>query len=91
MNECWHALATGGLLDIRSPYYRHPLAFTDPTHVRFCTEQTFDYWIEGTPLHEVHGPAFGSPPAVYQLHTRELSGGQSEELHVTLIKARRST
>jgi hypothetical protein len=86
MKECWHALRTGGLLDIRVPWFGHPNAFTDPTHRRFCTENTFDYWIRGTALHEVHGPAFGSPPVVYVLHERELLGAARDELHVGLFK-----
>lgn len=83
----WTALRTGGLLDIRVPWFGHPNAFTDPTHRRFCTENTFDYWIRGTILHQVHGPAYGSPPAVYVLHERELLGAARDELHVALFKA----
>jgi hypothetical protein len=86
MSEAWRVLRTGGLLDIRVPWFGHPNAFTDPTHRRFCTENTFDYWIRGTALHEVHGPAFGSPPAIYVLHERELLGAARDELHVALFK-----
>jgi len=34
-------------------------AFTDPTHRRFPTEHTFDYWIPGTVLFDEHNPAYG--------------------------------
>jgi hypothetical protein len=86
MVSAWRALQTGGLLDIRVPWFGHPNAFTDPTHRRFCTENTFDYWIRGTALHEVHGPGYGSPPVVYVLHERELLGAARDELHVALFK-----
>ena len=90
MTQAWTVLQTGGLLDIRVPWAGHPDAFTDPTHRRFCTENTFDYWIDGTPLHEVHGAGFGSPPVVFLLQARELTGAARQELHVILVKAQRS-
>ena len=86
MAEAWRVLAADGTLDIRVPYYRHIFAFTDPTHRRFCTELTFDYWVPGCGLHEAYGPGFGSvkggPRFTYE--DRLLVGEQGEELRVVL-------
>lgn len=59
MVECHRALCPGGALHIRTPYFRSMDAFTDPTHRRFPTEFTFDYWIPGTVLHGLHNAAYG--------------------------------
>lgn len=44
MNELHRVLAPDGLLTIRVPYWTSEGAFRDPTHVRFFTEKSFDYW-----------------------------------------------
>lgn len=59
MSECWRVLERGGLLHIVVPYYRSPDAFTDPTHRRFCTEHTFNYWIPGNIYYLKHNQAYG--------------------------------
>lgn len=33
-----------GTVELAVPYYRHDSAFSDPTHVHFFTEYSFDYW-----------------------------------------------
>jgi hypothetical protein len=37
-------LAPKGRLTIQVPYWTSEGAFRDPTHVRFFTEKSFDYW-----------------------------------------------
>ena len=60
MGEAHRVLAQGGPLIITTPDYRHPNSFTDPTHVRHCTERTFDYWCAHTDLFEQFGrPVWG--------------------------------
>ena len=59
MTESHRVLESGGELMIKSPHFRHQDAYTDPTHRRFCTEHTWDYWIKGTVLCDLHGPAYG--------------------------------
>ena len=88
MAEAWRVLVDGGTLDLRVPYYRHVFAFTDPTHRRFCTELTFDYWIPGTPLHQAYGPGFGSAKGGprFEREGMFLVGEQQEELRVVLLK-----
>lgn len=44
MEEIHRILRPHGRLRVRVPYYRSPGAFQDPTHVRFFTERTFEYF-----------------------------------------------
>lgn len=59
MTECWRILQPNRMLFIQTPHYRSRDAYTDPTHRRFPTEHTFDYWIPGTVLFTEHNPAYG--------------------------------
>lgn len=59
MTEAHRVLQVGGGLIIKSPHWQSQDAFTDPTHRRFCTPYTWDYWIEGTTLFERHNAAYG--------------------------------
>jgi SAM-dependent methyltransferase len=86
MAEAWRVLATDGVLDVRCPYYRHPNAFTDPTHRRFATEHMWDYWIPGTALHGQYGPGFGSVKGGprFTAEAVQLVGAEGEEIRVVL-------
>jgi SAM-dependent methyltransferase len=46
MEEIWRICKPGAILRIIEPYYNSPGASQDPTHVRFFTERTFDYFTE---------------------------------------------
>lgn len=59
MRECHRILISGGELWIKTPHWSHRDAFTDPTHKRFPTEFTFDYWVRGTALWQLHNKAYG--------------------------------
>lgn len=59
MTESHRVLETGGSLYLKVPHFRHPDAFTDPTHRRFCTQHTWDYWIKGQVLFDLHNAAYG--------------------------------
>lgn len=61
MVECHRILIPGGLLWIRCPnvFLSPGDAFTDPTHRRYPTWNTFDYWIPGTVFHREHNRAYG--------------------------------
>ena len=48
MNECHRILKTGGKMSITVPYYKHPDAFSDPTHIRYFTENSMKYFTEYT-------------------------------------------
>lgn len=56
--EAWRILKPGGLLHVEVPHYLSRNAFTDPTHRRYCTEETFDYWVPGSWLYEMGGPGY---------------------------------
>ena len=60
ITECHRILRPFKYLHLHTPHYMSPDAFTDPTHKRFPTEHTFDYWIPGRPLFERHNAAYGA-------------------------------
>lgn len=82
MCESHRVLKPGGALFITVPHYKSPNAFTDPTHRRFCTERTFDYWIAGTALHAQFGAAYGGV-AFAAASTVAVVG---EDIHARLVK-----
>lgn len=57
MEEVWRVLQPGGLITIQVPdVINNPMsAFTDPTHIKFFTEHSFDYWDEGTEFGKKYG------------------------------------
>jgi predicted SAM-dependent methyltransferase len=73
MTEAHRVLMLGGVLILKSPHWKHQDAYTDPTHKRFCTEHTWDYWIRGTVLFNDHNPAYGG--AMFTLGGREVVSG----------------
>jgi SAM-dependent methyltransferase len=44
MEELWRICKKGGRVEISVPYYNSLGASTDPTHVKFFTEHSFDYF-----------------------------------------------
>jgi SAM-dependent methyltransferase len=44
MSEIWRVLKYGGKFLSVTPAYPNQAAFTDPTHVNFITDQTFNYF-----------------------------------------------
>ena len=47
MEEIHRVLAPGGVLRLEVPYFAHPDAFRDPTHVRFFTWESMNYFVDG--------------------------------------------
>lgn len=92
MTEAHRVLADDGLIDLRCPWYLHRNAYTDPTHRRYCTEETWDYWCEGTGLFAEYGSGMGGGPggARYKkLHWQlnPIRGGpEAAEIQVVLAK-----
>lgn len=62
MNECHRVMKPGGSLYINVPCYPSSEAFQDPTHVRFFTEKTLMYFIQGAFLYEHVGKSYGYEP-----------------------------
>ena len=50
MEELHRICKKGAIIKIRVPYFAYPGAFQDPTHVRFFTLKTFNYFEEGGEL-----------------------------------------
>jgi predicted SAM-dependent methyltransferase len=73
MTESHRVLEAGGTLHIKSPHYRHMDAFTDPTHRRFCTPHTWDYWIKDTVLYTLHNAAYGA--VAFQRDSQQIYNG----------------
>lgn len=48
MNEVYRVLRPGGLFYSQTPAYPHGVAFRDPTHVNFITEETFPLYFDDT-------------------------------------------
>jgi SAM-dependent methyltransferase len=48
MDELHRVTRPGGRVEIVVPYFARYSAFKDPTHRRFCTYETFNYFVEGT-------------------------------------------
>ena len=46
MNEIYRVLKPGGLFLSMTPAYPHGVAFRDPTHVNFITEETFPMYFD---------------------------------------------
>lgn len=44
MDALWESLKPNGILDIVVPHKDHGAAWHDPTHVRYFTDETFDYF-----------------------------------------------
>lgn len=81
MTECHRVLEPGRRLWIRTPHITSLDAFTDPTHRRFPTEYTFDYWVPGTVYHREHNAAYGG--VSFEKQRMVIKNGAIE---VTLVK-----
>lgn len=81
MTEAHRVLARGEMLVMKTPHYKCRDAFTDPTHRRFPTEHTWDYWIPGTALFERSNTAYGG--VSFDLVRREVFNGA---IHIQLLK-----
>ena len=54
MEEVYRILSPGGRFVIQVPYFRSVDAINDPTHRRFFSSQSLDYFIEGSKLFDYH-------------------------------------
>jgi hypothetical protein len=81
MGEAWRVLSLGGRLHLEVPHYTSRNSFTDPTHRRHCTEETWDYWCVGTPLNGSNGAVYGGD--IHRFHKVSVVR-VDEDIHVTL-------
>lgn len=55
MNEVWRTLKVGGIFFSHTPAYPFRTAFSDPTHVNYITEETFQYFNNESKLASMYG------------------------------------
>ena len=55
MNEVWRTLKIGGIFFSHTPVYPFRTAFSDPTHVNYITEETFQYFNNESRLAAMYG------------------------------------
>ena len=55
MNEVWRTLKIGGIFFSHTPVYPFRTAFSDPTHVNYITEETFQYFNHESRLATMYG------------------------------------
>jgi SAM-dependent methyltransferase len=59
MTECHRVLVPGGRLHIKTPHYTSRDSWTDPTHLRHCSEDSFAFWVPGNIHYEVNNAGYG--------------------------------
>lgn len=95
MEELYRVCAPGARVYIKTPYYASRKAFVDPTHVRFVTEESFEYFKSPnyyglkTNFHTVSieynmRKPFKYLPAYFQKRCRRYLWNVCEEMIVTL-------
>ena len=58
VNEMWRVMEPGGIVRLRTTFWKTEQSYTDPTHKRWLTDKSFDYWIPGTEWHARYGNAY---------------------------------
>lgn len=84
MVEAHRVLEPGGMLRIQTAYWQCMDGYTDPTHRRVSTEDSFDFWVPGTVYYEAQNVQMGGV-AFDKVHVRPEQDGQ---LHAVLRRPR---
>lgn len=58
VNEMWRVCRPGAKIRLRTTKWDTRQSFTDPTHKRWLTEESFDYWVPGTDFHARYGAGY---------------------------------
>lgn len=72
MDELHRVTRPGGSIHIVVPYFARYSAFKDPTHRRFCTFESFHYFVEGTGERD---RSYSANAFRYKLHRLNFKGG----------------
>lgn len=87
VNEMWRVCQPGARIRLRTTKWDTKQSYTDPTHKRWLTEQSFDYWLPGTMLHRRYGAGYSGG----RHFTLEQVWQDGQELEWRLIRAGRCT
>lgn len=99
MEELYRVCAGGARVIVKTPYYTSRKAFVDPTHVRFMTEESFEYFKQPNYYglktnfrtveisYNMRKP-FKFLPAYFQKRCRRYLWNVCEEMTVTLEAAK---
>lgn len=68
LEEMHRICKPGAKIIISAPYYKYEGAYRDPTHVRFFTEHSFDYFKEGMPYNFYSKARFNVKKAYLRNH-----------------------
>lgn len=72
MNDCHRMLRPGGRMLVVTPGTHTEAAFSDPTHVRFFTPETWTYFDGANERHKDYGASYGIKPwEVLEVRVRE--------------------
>lgn len=82
MEDAHRVLEVGGMLHLEVPHFESPNAFTDPTHLRFCTPDTFRYWVPDTWLSDITGDLYHRGCLFDEIRNEQIG----HDLHVKLRK-----
>jgi predicted SAM-dependent methyltransferase len=85
MNQAGRVLKPGGILRIRSPHWKHENAYTDPTHKRYCTERTWNYWVKDAEFNIKYGAAYCDDGVLFEMVSLELTDANS---NITVVLRR---
>ena len=58
VNEMWRVCRPGANIRLRTTKWDTRQSYTDPTHKRWLTEDSFNYWVPGTDFHERYGAGY---------------------------------
>ncbi len=82
VEELWRISKNGGRIYVVAPYFRYEAAYRDPTHVRFFTEHSFDYFQEGVKFSHYSHARF----KIINVELRNNFHSSVKNLHKKIIK-----
>ena len=82
MEELWRITKPHGIIHVYVPYFRYEGAYRDPTHVRFFTEHSFDYFQEGVKFSHYSKARFN----IKKMELRNHFFSDVKNLHKKIIK-----
>lgn len=82
IEELWRISKPGGKIYVVAPYFRYEAAYRDPTHVRFFTEHSFDYFQNGVKFSHYSHARFN----IKKVELRNNFHSSVKNLHKRIIK-----